>query len=657
MNSTEFDWQPLLDTKVPAACRLKAALLTTYDRADERLLAEHLLPLLLKLSREPDGEGVERQYFLLELDQRLKHLHDRLFVVSSTSREEPTNEEEGASGTYGWIWRSIRHFTVGSRGKAVQHAKLWLLHWGAADKAGTNEYLELVVSSANLTGAAFRGQLQAAWRACITLNSQRSNERLLGWGILPDFVRELAVSAGEAGHLDPFLDLLARADCPTGVSFVASVPGMHSRQTLRRTPWGAAGLREIVPSGRGTVSVGVLAPFVGSWSADDLKRWCATFESSPDRISLVWIDQNHPWARTAKWVLPEITLETLTKLDATLLQLRHSPDPRDERDAFHDKHRLEDDRWSHAKVYSLKRGKSRCLLVTSANFSPAAWGRQTANGDLAIENFELGVSIDQAIWPFDDLEPFESSRNVCTVSQLPSRDAAFILWARAEWNGSTVAIDCRCEAGREPEGAVENAGTSVPVSDWAVDADGRCRSAHVPWTDSNYPPMLIRLKCEHETVCVPVFDGRPSLDRERTIPPEVDEDAAQSMRDELLFELYGGRVTDDAGGEESPPEDDKPEQDDGKDTTGHKDSYSVPSFVLAREHLSVVDSWAAQLASAADRGTGAFERHVLRRDGEFLIQAFNRQADRDSKKGAACAIGARLAVEELSIRLRHFQDV
>ena len=39
---------------------------------------------------------------------------------------------------------------------------------------------------------------------------------------------------------------------------------------------------------------------------------------------------------------------------------------------------------------------------------------------------------------------------------------------------------------------------------------------------------------------VPVFDGRPARDRENTIPPEVDENVAQSMRDELLFEQYGG---------------------------------------------------------------------------------------------------------------------
>ena len=164
MSNAEFGWQSLLHTDAPPACPLQAALFTTYDRADERLLAEHLLPRLLRLSREPDGEGAERQYFLLELDRRLKQLHDRLVVVSSTAREEPADAEEGESATYGWVWRSVRHLTVGRRGKAVQHAKLWLLHWGPPDADGV-ERLEIVVSSANLTRAAFRGQLQAAWRA------------------------------------------------------------------------------------------------------------------------------------------------------------------------------------------------------------------------------------------------------------------------------------------------------------------------------------------------------------------------------------------------------------------------------------------------------------------------------------------------------------
>src|SRR5947207_14761095 len=104
MSNSEFGWRSLFDTGVPPERRLKAALFTTYDRADERLLVEHLLPLLMKLSREPDGEGAERQYFLLELDWRLKQLHDRTGVVSSAAREEPGGLEARGRGRYGRLW-------------------------------------------------------------------------------------------------------------------------------------------------------------------------------------------------------------------------------------------------------------------------------------------------------------------------------------------------------------------------------------------------------------------------------------------------------------------------------------------------------------------------------------------------------------------------
>ena len=47
---------------------------------------------------------------------------------------------------------------------------------------------------------------------------------------------------------------------------------------------------------------------------------------------------------------------------------------------------------------------------------------------------------------------------------------------------------------------------------------------------------------------------------------------------------------------------------------------------------------------------------MLRRDGELLIEAFQRQAERDGKKGSAWAIGAKLAAEELALRLKHFPE-
>jgi hypothetical protein len=658
MGSAEFGWESLLHTDAPAACPLKAALFTTYDRPDDRLFAEHLLPLLLKLEREPDGEGAERQYFLLELDQRLKQMHDRLIVVSSTARDEPGETDEAASGTYGWIWRSVRHLTVGRYGKAVQHAKLWILHWGAA-VAGGAEHLEIMVSSTNLTRAAFRGQLQAAWRACIELKTRGSAGRLTGWGVLPEFVRELARQTGDAERLTPFVELLARANCPEGVSFVASVPGAYSRQVLRRTPWGAAGLQKITNSGRGAAIVEILCPFVGSWNPDTLRRWCAWFEPTPDhlaRVWMVWIDKNHPWARGEKWLMPAATLETFTELDITLLKLRHEPGNAEETDLFHEQHRPADDRWSHAKLYAFRRGKSRRLLVTSANFSPAAWGRQNEDGGLTIENFELGVCVERAEWPFRGLEEFHSQEDAATVPELPGRGSALIMWARAVWDGSKVEVDCRCEASRDLAGALRSGGEWTPITNWMVAADGRLRSAQIPWVDAKHPPFLVQLTCEQESVSVPVFDARPLRDREDTIPPEVDENVAETLRDALLFEQYGGRVAAEGGGEEPAEFPSESSEEDEAAGTERSDSYSVPAFALARRHLGVVDSWADQVKHAASGDTGVLEREWLWRDGELLIEAFKRQAERDSKNGPEWGMGANLAAEELDLRLKHFRE-
>lgn len=675
MSSGEFGWESLLESDAPSGCMLNAALLTTYNRADERLLVEHLLPVLLKVSREPGGEGAERQYFLLELDRRLKQLHDRVVVIASTAREEPEEPEERENDAYPWIWRSIRYLTVGRQHNAVQHAKLWLFHWAAADEDGA-EYLEIVVSSANLTRAAFRGQLQGAWRACVELRSQPSKERCARWGLLPHFLRELAASSGNVGCLEDFIELLSRADCPEGVEFVASVPGIHTKQVLRRTPWGAAGLGIIAPGGQGAVRTAILSPYIGSWNADELSRWCNWFDGAPSRLELTWIDKDHPWARASHWVLPETTLKSLVDSGAALLHLRSDPVDAKETDLFHEEHRPSDVRWSHAKLYSFRRGPSRRLLVTSANFSTAAWGVETNDGDLIIENFELGVCVTQGSWPFHDLEPFESNKDVATVSDMSCRGSALISWAQAAWDGKILRVECRCQPNRTLTGSVNGDGKWTLIGNWVVNGHW---SARISWENCKHPPSVVQLTCETETVNVPIFDERPIKVREHTLPPEVDEDLAQAMHDELLFEQYGGLVADDNDDgkpPEEPPEGGEgtpvtqvvpagnpveqaggvvPDDDDNQEGVVSRSDYGVPAFDLARSHLAVVDNWAEQVARA-ERNKLSFEIEILQRDGELLRDAFKRQAARDGKKGPELSIGADLAAEEIALRLKHFPE-
>lgn len=656
MTSSNFGWDSLLQSHAPSNCSLKAALFTTYDRPDERFLAEHLLPALLNLKREPVSEGSDRNFFLLELDQHLKRLHENIVVVSSTAREETADSEDDARSPYGWIWRSIRHLMVGRSGHAVQHAKLWLLHWEASDDDSNEkdraEFLEVVVSSANLTRAAFKDQIQAAWRTLVKLEPKTSKPPRKSWHVLPAFLRELAKSARHENQLDSFIELLARADCPANTTFVASVPGTHSPHALRLTPWGVAGLRHIKRSGRGQVGTSILSPFIGSWSKKTLRHWCAEFGGTPTGLKLVWVGKSHPWAE--KWSLPASALQSLREEGSTLLQLPAETDDSNElASCFHDEHKPQDPRWSHAKVFFFKRGNSRRMLVTSANFSPAAWGRKNANGELFIENFELGVCIGQANWRFEQLDEFDDWENVATASESLPREAALITWAQAEWDGKQVIIDCRCEAGANLTATVCG-NRPCDITRWTK-TDSDCLRACVPWDDPKDIPSWIVLACEDQKVRVSVFDARSVQEREVTAPPEVDPSKVEAMRDALLFEQYGGRV---AGDECDVKRDDKESSADHieGDGFGLTDSYDVPAFVQARWHLGIVDNWMFQWERAKQRTVSQSDRQVLHDDGQRLSEAFKRQQKRDEKLSPADAIGAKLAAEELTIRLKHFSE-
>jgi hypothetical protein len=475
---------------------------------------------------------------------------------------------------------------------------------------------------------------------------------------LPDFLGELAKSAGEENRLAHFAELLARAQCPDGIVFVASVPGTHPRQVLRRTPWGAAGIGRIAPPGKGRVGVSILSPYVGSWNADGLHRWCRAFEGSPERLDLIWIDKDHPWRRT--WILPNSTLQILIEADASLLRLHHDPDDHTRPGPFHGEHHAADDRWSHAKLYFFRRGRARRLLVTSANFSTSAWGAENGDGALEIANFELGVCAEQADWPFGDLERFDDDEDIATVAQLPKRGAGLITWAQAVWDGTTIRIECRCPADHDLVGEIHAGTEHVPVANWKLGKDLRLRSATLAWTGSWAPPFTANLTCNDETVGVPIFDARPMQERESTLPPEVDEDLAQVMRDHLLLEQYGGRVafeepaTGDQDGDDSWDGDTETKQQSAEPTD--RDSYAVPAFVSARRHLGVVDNWIRTVRQLPQGEAGAFERGMRRRDGEMLIEAFRRQAKRDDSKGRTAALGATLAADEIVLRLKYFPE-
>ena len=643
-----FGWQSLIKSVAPKGCALAAALLTTYDRAEARLLAETLLPEWMGLSHVPgDSDALEQTCFSLELDARLKNLHNRIVVVSSTLREDYAEADTAAvdEGLYPWIWRSIRQLTVGKTGQAVQHAKLWLLHWVHPEQG---EYLEMVVSSANLTRSAFQGQIQAAWRVCLPLLPKPSKVRSSAWGVLPEFVRALADSCGDSTHLVQFSDLLARADCPEGVSFIASVPGTHPP----RSRWAAFGLRSAMPSGRGAVKVSISCPFVGAWRTDSLAQWCKQFESTPQHLSLAWIEKDHPWAQF--WLLPAATLTELVAAGSTLFQLTLEPGNDKLSHHFHDEHRSNDVRWSHAKVYAFQRGNSRRLLLTSANFSQAAWGKLDRSGNLTIDNFELGVCIAQAAWPLGELPEFDKFDSLATHEDKLIHGHCLIPWAEASWDGKNIRLECKSLSALA--GEVLSRKAPLKIRRWLQNG-GALLSAQIPWADTKTFPQSVVLHCETETLHVPIFDVREPAARELSFPEEISDSDVQALSDQLLLERYGGKaVTEDEADFDTPVSHDDDTLGDGSasglntDSPGDAasaDSYAVASFVEARLMLDIVDNW-AKLVVQAQRGSSAFMLDGLQRDGALLKAAFDRKAS------AKSGLGAVLAAEELALRLKHW---
>lgn len=650
----KFNWTSLLDSAAPEGARLKSALLTTYDRADENLLVEHLLPQMLRLDRRPCTEERGQQYFLLELDRELKRLRDKFIIISSAMRDEGDAADDSVPLLYSWIWQSIRHLVVGKNRRAVQHAKLWMFHWASPD-AGDSEYLELVVSSANLTMSAFKSQLQTAWRLCLPLNSRPTLSNRNSWDQLPAFIDVLGQSTGKPHFLLPFSRLLARVRCPVDVVFIASVPGVHSPAQLKSTPWGSAALASAKPAGRGQVSVSILSPFIGSWSDSGINEWAANFGGNLGTLNLLWIDTAHPWA--GNWRMPPSTSAVLNNGSVQALRhLRHLPGTKDECDLLH-VDQTEDDiatRWSHAKIYAFSRAANHMLLLTSANFSPSAWGRVRKNGSLEICNFELGVCVPQKGSPFSRLNILKE--DIALSDEILSVRSSGITWVDASWNGRQVLVVCRVYGGAEVKGKVSSKSKSVCLSVQTPNA--KLLEWMVDWKTMAHPPISIELICGAQMLRVAVSDEREWTEKQISIPDGLDLNRAEQIHDELLLERYGGRIAeqiDSPDGEDQSVVESSPAQPPTKDRMRGQpmrtDQYGVLAFEAARDQFRIVDNWLSQMRRACAKEEDTTEAQALARDGYLLIDVFKRIQVR----GQANATGAVLAHEEIELNLKHLK--
>lgn len=571
--------------------------MTSFEQPDAGLLVEHLLPSLLGANHSLSQEFQERNLFFGELGTALETLHGRVTVISSPPRGAREDSQ------YPWLWRYVSHFNVGAEARAVQHAKLWAFHWKVDDE----EVLELHVSSTNLTSSAFKSQLQAGWQVTLPLAERASQSTRRTWGTLVPFLGALGASAGTvaAMRLQRLVTLLGRVGCPADVTFVASVPGQKNA---------ARQLAAFEPA-----EIHVLTPTIGEWNEQTLAAWSADVGVVPKKVHIKWISEAHPWGATSGWALSKAASENLENSGVQLDCL-----PKEAR--FTDQHRDGDPRWSHAKLYLLRSRRKRRLLVTSANWSAAAWGA----GRTAPRNFELGVVLDSDWTDLEALgEPFDPPDTVpfCVDRAEDEERVSALGWAEASWGGKCIALRARSTDSVAPISAVVSFTGGTEESIPLVKSE-----AWMPWNDAERTPLAARFTQGAEMLEIDVLDLRPPSEFTKTPLPEVDPALEKALREAFLLQRYGGPVADPEsipglGGERRPA-----------GVTAPAADYAVQAWIEARAAFSVVDKWRAALVEAAAE---APRHEQVRMDGEQLRALFAR------REGP----GADLVAEELGWRL------
>jgi hypothetical protein len=620
-------WTPLTGIGRSDTGRLLGALLTTYDPPDPSVLIERYLPHWLGLENSYVDETDDRLRYFAELEAALRGIKDRIAIVSSGG--------DASACAEGWIWNYIARFQVGATGPAVQHAKLWMFHYEATE-ACESQTLEIVISSANLTRDGLRDQIQSGWRCVVPLQSTGSNAREKSWGCLPNFLAELGRASGaDDARVAGWRELLRRADCPESVEFVASVAGKHAPATLRARDcaWGVAGLARLWSQKRPR-QLTLLTPTFGRWDEKGFEQWCETAGVAPHDVASAWISSEHPWAN--RWQLDGASELALTNAG---MQWREIAVPDDVKPSpFCDEHRREDPRWSHAKLYELREGNQRRLLVTSANFSESAWGRRNRDGSLEIGNFELGV-----VFPVRDaiggrLGQGEFERHTSEVDY--SRDEEpQIGWLAAEWDGKTLRTGCRAQYPLADRIEVTVARLNSARRHGVEWSSGVPSKAVLAWSagKGDIPIAVTVTTAKGESRTTPVHDTR-TTDDGRLLCPDYDEAKLREMADILLEEKYGyARVPDEGDGKRSG---------DGKHkaAAGGGD-YTVDAYVDARRRFRCVDNWWNDLQSADENS-----RKEIVRDGKRLYERWNKTGESASSLGER--IAARIAADELQLRIR-----
>lgn len=605
---------------------LLAAFLTTFDPPQADVLIQDLLPEWLGLSNSYADEGADKLRFYAEMEDYLKRLHRKFTIISSPGPQEQSG--------HGWIWRYISRLQIGFQGAAIQHAKLWMFH--RAGVAREPDTLEVFVSSQNLTGSGFRDQIQAGWRCIVPLSSTSTSRQRETWGILPEFLDKLGQACGPRGSTTVryWQNLFQRAVCPKGATFIASVPGRHpARPAQSAAAWGVAALRRLGGSRKRSLSA--MVPTIGNWDIDSLKKWARIAGIDVNKLSIAWIESEHPWA--ARWQMNKATESSLSLAKINWRQLPAPQSTGKWRSPLSDEHKQGDRRWCHAKLYEIDSNASRQLVCTSANFSRAAWGAPIDDDTIEIDNFEFGVAIsaDAGLSRQPNNQTF--NRTTCSTEFEKPLDLP-IAWMEAQWNGVVLRIHVRLAKGvellRRVRVQLENKTTAEELSF----ARMRAGEISLRWSSRNRGiPSRVQLITTKGYACeVAVEDLRPVSSMEWLCGVGT-KDEMQDAADQVIEEKYD--FFDQATGSPSK----KIASSVAPASSGA--NYSVSAYEDSRRRFAAIDHWIDVLGNSC----ASMRRYVLA-DGERIAERWTSMAETNHRP--EIALSAKLAAEELRNRLR-----
>jgi Tyrosyl-DNA phosphodiesterase len=602
---------------------LKAAIFTTFEAPDTAFLVEDFLPEILGLDRRLSD--VSNEYFWAELDDKLKR--SNITIISSFGKE--------ISNDYKWLWKYIQNYSTGCNNKAIQHAKLWLIH-----REGINndkpETLEIHISSANLTKSAFEKQIQSTWRTVISLSKESAESNRKSWGVLPLFLEELGKSCGNCELIDYFQDLLEKAKAPNDVTFLASVPGTYNR----RKPWGSHGLSKLKLDNRGSTKIGVLVPYVGNLNQKDLKYWTGEIDGNLDDLTLMWIDKNHPWANDDNWKMQSKTFKNLSGNGAKIVKFDS---------IVHDEQPEWDNRWNHSKIYEIQKGNSRRIIVTSANFSPSAWGKRVNNG-IKINNFEFGVVIrKKSGWSLIEKSELldelihDDAHLTDDIQESPNKG---LVWALAKWDGQKINVKARTVPNnKHPNRTItifcDKKLTKNIEEMWQKES--KLWEWSTDWfQNKNGIPNSILINYNSHITKIPLIDSRQYDEKELDPIPEVDLERSRELKYALLLERYGGQFVNDA--DETPEyldiEEIKSLKNPNNRNSNCESDYSLSWLVQSREWFTIIDNWANKY------DTSLYE---IEKDGEKFIEYFSLIYKESFDIGISVA--AKVVAEEFKMRI------